>query len=555
MTSRPSGERSRVSWPVVDETMQIGNCYPDKRTFERLAQAGSLVPVFKEMPADLETPVSVFLKLRNGGNSPSFLLESVEKGEQVGRYSFIGTQPSLTFQAGQNEGTITRNGVEEQVPLARPPQGPDPLDVVKRLLGEHVVVDIPGLPRFFGGAVGYLSYDMVRFFERLPQAERDELHIPDCFFMFTDLLVIFDHVKQKMQVVCNAPVSDDSRSAYDGAVRRIDAVISRIEKPLLGEPAARPRSSVSETRCDASFDYGDSATTVVASEANAAAEMLSNLTPDQFKQAVLKAKDYIAAGDAFQIVVSQRLRRRTGAEPFSVYRALRTLNPSPYMFYLDFGGFQLVGSSPEMLVRLEDGRAETRPIAGTRSRGANEEEDKRLSESLLADPKERAEHVMLVDLGRNDLGRVCRFGSVHTPVYMAIEKYSHVIHIVSSVQGEIEKGKDAYDLLRACFPAGTLTGAPKVRAMEIINELEGLRRGHYGGAVGYFSFTGNMDTCITIRTILMKDGMAYLHGGAGIVADSDPENEYRESLKKIEVLGNALGAAEQQTKAPVARRR
>ena len=534
--------------------MEIENYSPDKKSFRRLAKAGSLVPVFREMQADLETPVSVFLKLRNGGNgSPGFLLESVEKGEQVGRYSFIGTHPSLMFHANQKQGFILRNGREERLTLGRTPET-DPLGVVKKLLSEHQVVRVPGLPRFFGGAVGYLAYDMVRFFEKLPEAGHDELHIPDCFFMFTDILVIFDHVKQKMNVVCNVPVTDDPDSAYEEAVGRIDAVVASLEKQLPGETASS-RSAVEkrDKRYDASFDYAPPSTTQ--EEGKPGSEMASNFTADEFKQAVLKAKEYIAAGDAFQIVVSQRPRRQTYAEPFSVYRALRTLNPSPYMFYLDFGGFQLVGSSPEMLVRLEGGRAETRPIAGTRPRGATEEEDKELSASLLADPKERAEHVMLVDLGRNDLGRVCRFGSVHTPVYMAIEKYSHVIHIVSSVQGEIVEGQDAFSLLRACFPAGTLTGAPKVRAMEIINELEGLRRGHYGGAVGYFSFTGIMDTCITIRTILLKDGMAYLHGGAGIVADSEPETEYRESLKKIEVLGNALNVAEQQSRVSAVRNR
>ncbi|MBI2957361.1 MAG: chorismate-binding protein, partial [Chloroflexi bacterium] len=405
---------------------------------------------------------------------------------------------------------------------------------------------------FFGGAVGYLAYDMVRFFEKLPGGGEDELGIPDCFFMFTDTLVVFDHVKQKMQVVCNVPVGESADTAYDEAVRRIDAVVARLEQRLPSEAPYRGQQTF-DSSDDASFDYSppsSGGTGLIAP-----GEMVSNFTAEGYKQAVLKAKEYIAAGDAFQIVVSQRLRRRTHADPFSVYRALRRLNPSPYMFYLDMGEFQLVGSSPEMLVRLEEGKAETRPIAGTRSRGATEKEDEELSASLLADPKERAEHVMLVDLGRNDLGRVCRFGSVHTPVYMAIEKYSHVIHIVSSVQGEIAEGQDAFGLLRACFPAGTLTGAPKVRAMEIIDDLEGLRRGHYGGAVGYFSFTGNMDTCITIRTILMKDGTAYLHGGAGIVADSEPEYEYRESLKKIEVLGNALRAAEAAAKTPIGRAR
>ncbi|MDO8473518.1 MAG: anthranilate synthase component I [Dehalococcoidia bacterium] len=525
--------------------MHTENITPDRKEFRRIAKPGSLVPVFREMAADLETPVSVFLKLTNGGKgSPGFLLESVEKGEQVGRYSFLGTHPSLLFRADRKTGIITRGGREETVSFDGKQ---DPLNVVKRLIGEHKVVNVAGLPRFFGGAVGYLAYDMVRFFERLPDASRDELNIPDCFFMFTDTLVIFDHVKQKMKVVCNTAVKGDADAAYDGALRHIHRVVASLEKSLPSEGSSRPEGKQSEPRYDGSLDYAPASSASPA--LTSAGEMSSNFTVEGFKGAVLTAKEHIAAGDAFQIVVSQRLRRPTTADPFSVYRALRTLNPSPYMFFLDFGGFQLVGSSPEMLVRLEGGSAETRPIAGTSPRGATDEEDRKLSASLLADPKERAEHVMLVDLGRNDLGRVCRFGSVHTPVYMAIEKYSHVIHIVSSVRGEIAPGQDSFSLLRACFPAGTLTGAPKVRAMEIINELEGLRRGHYGGAVGYFSYTGNMDTCITIRTILMKDGTAYLHGGAGIVADSDPETEYKESLKKIEVLGNALKVAEAQTAA------
>ncbi|MEW6034356.1 MAG: anthranilate synthase component I [Chloroflexota bacterium] len=510
----------------------------DREGFCHMAEADKRVPVFRELPADLETPVSVFLKLR--GSSPCFLLESVEKGEHVGRYSFIGTSPSLMFRADEREGVITRNGHQERVPLA----GTDPLHVLQGLLAEYRVVKVPGLPRFFGGAVGYLSYDMVRFFEKLPPAPKDELQLPDCFFMFTDTLVIFDHVQQKMKVVCNVPVGGDPGPAWDEATDRVEAIVASLHRPLTPDMAS---GQTVKGLPLPNMDYLATSPAGVSKKGMGQAEPVSNFTAEEYRQAVRAAKEYIAAGDAFQIVVSQRLRRRTTAEPFSVYRALRTLNPSPYMFYLDYGAFQLIGSSPEMLVRLEEGQAETRPIAGTRPRGASEEEDDAISASLLADPKERAEHVMLVDLGRNDLGRVCRFGTVRVPVSMAIEKYSHVVHIVSSVQGELAEGQDAFSLLRACFPAGTLTGAPKVRAMEIINELEGLRRGPYGGAVGYFSFTGNMDTCITIRTIVMVDGMAYMQGGAGIVADSEPEYEYRESLKKVEVLESALRAAEAPT--------
>lgn len=511
-------------------SLGIESCNPDKEGFLRLARTARMVPVYRELSADLETPVSVFLKLR--GKSPCFLLESVEKGEQVGRYSFIGTNPSLLFSAGAREGVINRDGVVTRLAVAPRPGGPDPLDVIKNLLSEYQVARVPGLPGFFGGAVGYLSYDMVRFFEKLPPAERDELGLPDCCFMFTDTLVIFDHVRQRVKVVCNAPVSTDPERDYAGAVDRIDSIIASLDRPLTEDRGYSPAPAPGRSSPD----------------------LVSNFTREEYMQAVREAKEHIAAGDAFQVVVSQRFQGVTAVEPFSVYRALRTLNPSPYMFYLDFGAFQLVGSSPEMLVRLEEGRAETRPIAGTRPRGASEEEDEATSASLLADPKERAEHVMLVDLGRNDLGRVCRFGSVHVPLKMGIEKYSHVVHIVSSVQGELAAGQDAFSLLRACFPAGTLSGAPKVRAMEIINELEGLRRGPYGGAVGYFSFTGNMDTCITIRTVVLANGKAYIQAGGGIVADSDPEYEYRETLKKMEVLRKALSVAEAQSSAPVSPR-
>lgn len=474
-----------------------------------------MMPVFRELPADLETPVSVLLKL--GKTPPCFLLESVEKGEQVGRYSFLGTNPSLVLRVSEKEAIVRQDGE-----LSRIPQDPahpaDPLYLVQKLLARYQVKKPSGLPRFFGGAVGYLSYDTVRFWEKLPQCPRDELSLPDAVFLFTDTLVIFDHVQNKMKIVSNVTPSN---TAYQEALDKIENIISALSQPL---PSYFPHSlSLSESQ---------------------AARLESNVTQEQFMQMVKTAKEYILAGDAFQVVLSQRLRRYASAEPFATYRALRMLNPSPYMFYLDLGDFKLIGSSPEMLVRLEEGRAITRPIAGTRPRGKSEEEDKAIIASLLADPKERAEHVMLVDLGRNDLGRVCRYGTVRAPVFMSTEKYSHVIHIVSSVEGELKKEYDAFSLLRACFPAGTVSGAPKIRAMEIITELEGLRRGPYAGAVGYFSFTGNMDTCITIRTVVMKDNVVYLQGGAGIVADSDPKREYEESLKKIEVLENAVRLAE-----------
>ncbi|HJX70077.1 MAG TPA: anthranilate synthase component I [Dehalococcoidia bacterium] len=479
----------------------------------------NLVPVFRELPADLETPVSVFLKLRK--TSPCFLLESVERGEQLGRYSFIGTNPYLVVQTSQGEGIIRHKQEVSRVTLGMPPKGLDPLHLVQSLLAQHEVAKVSGLPRFFGGAVGYLSYDAVRFFERLPDCPEDELQLPDSAFLFTDTLVIFDHVQHKMKLVSNVPGGVNNRVAHQEAQGKIEAMLDALNSPLPSEPQTHFPVAAKETP-----------------------PLTSNFTPAQFADMVKVAKEYILKGDAFQIVLSQRLRRQTRAEPFSIYRALRMLNPSPYMFYLDFNNFQLIGSSPEMLVKLEEGQAETRPIAGTKPRGKNNEEDEAIIATLLADPKERAEHTMLVDLGRNDIGRVSRYGSVRVPQFMGTEKYSHVIHIVSSVLSELKEGYNAFDLLRACFPAGTVSGAPKVRAMEIIAELEGTKRGPYAGAVGYFGFGGNMDTCITIRTIVMIGDTVYFQGGAGIVADSEPMREYEETLNKIKVLEEAVRLAE-----------
>jgi anthranilate synthase component 1 len=487
-----------------------------------MAEQGSLVPVYRELAADLETPVSVYLKLR--GQGPSFLLESVEKAEQVGRYSFLGFNPRRQIISRGREITILDNGQAETRRLVA---GQDPLHAVAAELSRYQPVASMGdlvqdLPRFFGGAVGCLGYDLVRFFERLPNSTRDELNLPDLHLLVTDTLVIFDHVRHRLLVVANAhvPPGTDLDKAYDDAIARLDAVQSELQAPL---PA--------QSRAPGPVE----------------GELRSNMTQSQFEAIVLRAKEYIAAGDIFQVVPSQRLRRRTQAEPFSIYRALRRLNPSPYMFFLALGGepaLHLVGSSPEVLVRLQDRQAEVRPIAGTRPRGKTEREDQELEADLLADPKERAEHVMLVDLGRNDLGRVCQFGTVEVPDLLTVERYSHVIHLVSRVTGQLRDSVDAYDLLRATFPAGTVSGAPKVRAMEIIDELEDVRRGHYAGAVGYFGFNGNMDTCITIRTILMQGDVAYLQAGGGIVADSDPTLEWEETLHKARALGVAIEMAE-----------
>jgi anthranilate synthase component 1 len=486
---------------------------PGREAVLKLFEQGDLVPVYRVMLADLETPVSVYLKLAQAG-VPSFLLESVEGGEQVGRYSFLGVNPKGMITVKDGVVTRTLHGVVSQRSLET---GEDPLSAVKREFGRVRPVAVEGLPRFIGGAVGYVGYDVVRSFERLPETAARELDVPDLAFMLPDTLVIFDHAKHQLIVLANAHDSGDPHAAYDDAVRRIEDIVAALRKPVPGLAAVEP---VSDT-------------------------LTSNMSRERYEAMVERSKEYIAAGDAFQIVLSQRFSRRTSASSLAIYRALRMLNPSPYMFLLDFGGdFSLIGASPEMMVRLEDGVATVRPIAGTRPRGHDEQDDKRLAEELMADPKERAEHVMLVDLGRNDLGRVCDYGTVRVPHMMYVERYSHVMHIVSQVQGRLRAGMDAFDLLRATFPAGTLSGAPKVRAMEIIEELEGTRRATYGGAVGYFSFDGSMDTCITIRSVLLQGDRAYIQVGAGIVADSDPAREYEETINKSRGVAAAIQAAE-----------
>jgi len=493
-----------------------------RERFKELAQDAALVPVCRELAADIETPVSVYLKLR--GRGPSFLLESVEKGEQVGRYSFLGFEPRLQVVTRGNDVTIQRNGTEERRRLA---SGEDPLHVVAAELSRYrpvapILEVAPDAPPLFGGAVGYLAYDLVRFIERLPETAIDDLDMPDLHMVIPDAVVAFDHVRQRMLVFAYVLVEPgiDLDGAYDEATARLDRIEEavRADLPPLPKPPGRKGG-----------------------------EFKSNMKQKQYEVAVRQAKEYITAGDIFQVVLSQRLSRPTEADPLSIYRALRRINPSPYMFFLDMGGEPstcLIGSSPEVLARLQGRTAEVRPIAGTRPRGKDAEEDEKLEAELLADPKERAEHVMLVDLGRNDLGRVCEYGTVDVPELFTVERYSHVMHIVSRVTGRLRDGLDGQDLLRATFPAGTLSGAPKVRAMEIIEELEGVRRGSYGGAVGYLAFDGNVDTCITIRTILMRDGVAYLQAGAGIVADSDPAREWEETRHKARALGEAIEMAE-----------
>ncbi len=483
-----------------------------------VAGQGNLIPIYRELPADLETPVSVYLKLRD--SSPSFLLELVEKGEQLGRYSFIGVQAPISLTARGRQVAI--QGASGALLEVR--EAGDPLDVVKEVLAERRPIDVPGLPRFIGGAVGYLAYDWVRFVERLPETAIDELDLPTFVFLLADNLVIFDHVRHRLLVLANCRLEGNLTAAYADAIARIDQLVARLRQPL----------GVPETP------------NVLGS-----APWQSNFTQAGFEAIVSEAKEHIAAGDIFQVVLSQRLTRPTEADPFTIYRALRMTNPSPYMYFLELPNdgqqgerLRLIGSSPEMHVRLEDGRAQLHPIAGTRWRGKSPEEDTRLAEELMADPKERAEHIMLVDLGRNDLGRVCEFGTVHVPTLMAVERYSHVMHIVSDVQAQLRPEFDAFDLLRATFPAGTLSGAPKVRAMEIIEELEGTRRGTYAGCVGYIGYDGAMDTCITIRTIVMRGKTCTLQAGAGIVADSDPTAEWHETLNKARALAVAVEVAE-----------
>lgn len=494
---------------------------PSLEEVRELATRGNVIAVNRELPADLETPVSVYLKLRARPNGPSFLLESVEKGEIVGRYSFIGVHAPLSAVSYGDRTIMGAAGgavLEER-------QG-DPLDVVKDALSGRQAVPIRGLPSFTGGAVGYFAYDMVRFMERLPDTAKRTLDIPDMALLFADNLVVFDHVRHRLIVIANMRVENDLRASYADAVARIDQMVADLRQPFA--PPETPTI------------HND-------------AQWKSNFTQAEFEEKVIQAKEYIAAGDIFQVVISQRLSRQTDADPFTIYRALRMVNPSPYMFFLDFEGMagidgppvRLIGSSPEMHVRLENGTAFLHPIAGTRWRGQTPEEDDALADDLLNDPKERAEHVMLVDLGRNDLGRVCDYGTVTVPTMMNVERYSHVMHIVSDVRGKPKEGQDGFSLLRATFPAGTVSGAPKVRAMEIIEELEGVRRAAYAGAVGFIGYDGTMDTCITLRTITMHGDVCHVQAGGGIVADSDPTYEFNESLHKGRALAVAVEHAEQ----------
>jgi anthranilate synthase component 1 len=489
---------------------------PTLEEFKEKSKQGNLIPVYKEVLADLDTPVSAYMKMCGG--EYSFLLESVEGGEKWARYCFLGFDPSIIISIKGNEVVVEKNGQAKSILIT---QG-NPLVGLKDILARYQPVDVEGLPRFSGGAVGFVSYDMVRSFEDLPEDTVDDLQVPDARFVITDTLLIFDNVAQTIKIVSNAHVDNENiEESYNQAVKNIDAIEKKLRTSL---PVDVNNKNSSKT---------DSLNRIE-----------SNFKKEHFINSVQKIKNYILEGDVIQVVLAQRLKFNISKDPFTIYRALRSINPSPYMYYLKFGDLEIVGSSPEILVRLEGDKIEVRPIAGTRKRGQSEEEDQALENDLLNDEKELAEHIMLVDLGRNDVGRVAKTNSVSVNEKFTIERYSHVMHIVSNVQGELKQGLDGYDVLAATFPAGTLSGAPKVRAMEIIEELEPTRRGLYGGAVGYISFNGNMDTAIAIRTLLIKNKTAYLGVGAGIVADSIAENEFEETMNKGKALLKAIELAE-----------
>lgn len=491
---------------------------PSLDEFRELAKRGNLIPVFTELIADAESPVSAFQKIDDGGYS--FLFESVEKSDQAGRYSFVGGQPRITFESRGRTIRISDSGQVREFETTR-----DPLHELEALMKRYTFVPSPALEesRFAGGAVGYLGYDMVRFFEpTIPAPPKDELNLPESFFFLAETVLIFDHRLRRLRVVANAFVEEGKvEAAYAAAAEKITALVAKLNQPTHLPPI-----------------FVDRAVQPVTPTANT--------TREEYMQMVRDGMEYIRAGDIFQFVPSQRFETEYTGDPLTLYRALRFVNPSPYMFCLKFAGaFSLVGSSPEVHVRAINGRIDIRPIAGTRRRGADAAEDEANAKDLLADPKERAEHLMLVDLARNDVGRAAQFGSVKVSDFMTIEKYSHVMHIVSNVHGTLRPDRSAYDVMRATFPAGTVSGSPKVRAMQIINQFEKSKRGVYAGAVGYFGFDGNSDSCIALRTVVLKDGKAYVQAGAGIVADSSPESEHQECVNKAMGMMAAIARAKQ----------
>lgn len=512
--------------------------YPSFEEFVELARNASVVPVYRQLIGDTLTPVSAFCKIQEG--EWAFLFESVVGGERLGRYSFVGSGPFLRFQAWDRR-VLIEAVRESGRPAITELEHPDPLGLLEEKIGVYRAPILPGLPRFCGGAVGYAGYDSVRYVERLPNPPQDDRGLPDLCFAFYDRMVIFDHINKTVAAVAHAHVpavrgqesgirgqgsgvsEDELKKNYRAACARVDRLVERLQQGV-----------------------ADLQLTDIAPVGEVRRPYRSNFEPAAFETAVEKCKEYIKAGDIFQVVLSQRLQTETKARPFDIYRTLRVVNPSPFLFYVKAGPLCLVGSSPEIMVRVEGDRATIRPLAGTRPRGKTEEEDEKLAVELLADPKERAEHIMLVDLGRNDIGRVARYGTVQLSDVMTVERYSHVMHLCSTVTGRLQPNKSAFDALRACLPAGTLSGAPKVRAMEIIDELEPHRRGPYGGAVGYVDFSGNMDTCIALRTMILVGQTVYLQAGAGLVADSVPATEREETLNKAKGLLRALEMAETQ---------
>lgn len=485
----------------------------------RLSKEYNLVPIARTLLADTETPIRVFQHFYE--ETYAFLLESAEGGENLARYSFIGTDPFMMIRGKHGKLTIERKNGEQTVVEDKP------VETLRQLLSQYTSPALPGLPRFTGGAVGFFGYDLLQYYEQIPPHAQDDLNMEDIEFMFCDQVIAFDHVKHQIKVIANVHIPQDAdeqtiRTAYEDTVARIEATIKRLQQPV--RTAGIPGHQLLDD-----IELG---------------EISSNITKEQFLANVEKAQDYIRAGDIFQVVLSQRFEMKTDVSPLHVYRVLRTMNPSPYMYVLKLRDEVIVGTSPELLVRVEGERVATRPIAGTRRRGASEEEDRQLAEELLADEKERAEHLMLVDLGRNDIGKVSDYGSVQCDSFMEIEYYSHVMHIVSNVSGKLQPDKDFFDAFISCLPAGTVSGAPKLRAMEIIAELENESRGAYAGAIGYLGFSGNLDSCITIRTIIFKNGKAYVQAGAGIVWDSIPESEYEETVNKAKALLKAIRIAE-----------
>lgn len=485
---------------------------PTRDEFFALAKQGNLIPVSREIMADLETPVSAYLKIDTGDHS--FLLESVERGGRFARYSFLGASPNIIFTAREGKVTITENGKSRSFETKT-----DPLKELQELMARFKPVHAPDLPIFSGGAVGYLAYESVTYFEKtVPRAKVDDLQIPDAYFVISDTLLVFDHLEHRIKIVANAFVEGDPGKAYDEAVRKIEELTERLKRSV-SHKVLSARPSLPDLKPDV------------------------NISQAQYISMTEAMQEYIKAGDIFQVVPSQRFEVPFEGDPIDLYRSLRLINPSPYMFCLKFNGMAVVGASPEVHVRCVDGKVEIRPIAGTRPRRENEAEDEAMAKELLADPKERAEHVMLVDLARNDVGRVCDYNTVKVTDLMIIERYSHVMHIVSNVEGKLKPGENAYDVMRATFPAGTVSGSPKVRAMQIIAEGEKTCRGTYAGAVGYFGFNGNLDSCIAIRTVLIKDGRAYLQAGGGLVADSTPLGEYNESVNKAKAGMKGLAMA------------